>query len=168
MNTSAVAKELSVSTKTIQRWVKQLNLPMERNELGHYFFTDKDIDLLREVQTQIHNGVLLQEIQVTKPKRTGHLVEKKEATIDDEWLERLKEVERKVNEKADSVVSYQLLQHRQELEELQEKIKSLQMQLDELQKQKELLGKDNLLVFDHPHKKPKQKRKNLISSLLSF
>ena len=39
MNTNMVASELGVSAKTVQRWVKQLNLPAERNELGHYSFT---------------------------------------------------------------------------------------------------------------------------------
>lgn len=32
MNTNMVASELGVSAKTVQRWVKQLNLPAERNE----------------------------------------------------------------------------------------------------------------------------------------
>jgi chromosome-anchoring protein RacA len=45
MNTSEVAKLLGVSTSTIQRWVKQLELPMERNERGHYHFSSEDIEI---------------------------------------------------------------------------------------------------------------------------
>lgn len=44
MNTNMVASELGVSAKTVQRWVKQLNLPAERNELGHYSFTTEDVN----------------------------------------------------------------------------------------------------------------------------
>ncbi|MFP3394447.1 helix-turn-helix domain-containing protein, partial [Brevibacillus sp. SIMBA_076] len=32
LNTNEVAKEIGVSSKTIQRWVKQLNIPVARNE----------------------------------------------------------------------------------------------------------------------------------------
>ena len=49
MNTSEVAKLLGVSSSTIQRWVKQLELPMERNERGHYHFNQEDIDLLKNI-----------------------------------------------------------------------------------------------------------------------
>ncbi|MCL6573756.1 MAG: helix-turn-helix domain-containing protein, partial [Bacillus sp. (in: Bacteria)] len=38
MNTSEVAKLLGVSSSTVQRWVKQLRLPMEKNDRFHYHF----------------------------------------------------------------------------------------------------------------------------------
>ncbi|MDV7764418.1 MerR family transcriptional regulator, partial [Peribacillus sp. CSMR9] len=41
MNTSAVARLLNVSHSTIQRWVTQLNMEVERNQLGHYQFSDE-------------------------------------------------------------------------------------------------------------------------------
>lgn len=53
MNTADAANELGVSTKTVQRWVKQLQLPASRNELGHYFFTKDDIAILKEVKEQL-------------------------------------------------------------------------------------------------------------------
>lgn len=52
MNTNMVASELGVSAKTVQRWVKQLNLPAERNELGHYSFTAEDVKVLKSVQNK--------------------------------------------------------------------------------------------------------------------
>lgn len=48
MNSSEVAKHLGVSTSTVQRWVKQLNLPMERNERGHYTFKEEDLPFWRK------------------------------------------------------------------------------------------------------------------------
>ena len=53
MNTSEVAKLLGVSASTIQRWVKQLGLPMEKNERGHYYFCSDDINLLKEIHEQL-------------------------------------------------------------------------------------------------------------------
>ncbi|MGW8264714.1 MerR family transcriptional regulator, partial [Bacillus sp. LR--39] len=78
MNTNMVASELGVSAKTVQRWVKQLNLPAERNELGHYSFTAEDVKVLKSVQKQISEGTAIQDIHLPKSakKRTGFLVQK--------------------------------------------------------------------------------------------
>lgn len=82
MNTNMVASELGVSAKTVQRWVKQLNLPAERNELGHYSFTAEDVQILKSVQKQISEGTALQDINVPRSnkKRTGFLVQKQTVT----------------------------------------------------------------------------------------
>lgn len=69
MNTADAANELGVSTKTVQRWVKQLQLPASRNELGHYFFTKDDIAILKEVKEQLKNGTPMQDVTVKRPKK---------------------------------------------------------------------------------------------------
>lgn len=69
MNTSDAAKKLGVSTKTVQRWVKHLQLPASRNELGHYFFTDDDIAVLEDVKEQLKNGTPMQDVTVNRPKK---------------------------------------------------------------------------------------------------
>lgn len=172
MNTSEVANLLGVSSSTIQRWVKQLELPMERNERGHYYFNHDDIELLKSIQAQIQNGVLLQEIAPVKEKKTRKGTIK--AVENNAAVERLftivTELEAKVNSKADSVTSYQLLQHRREIEELQGQIKELTNQVEQLQsKLNELLPPasiDKTLVFDQD--KGKKKKKSFVSSLFGF
>jgi chromosome-anchoring protein RacA len=172
MNTSEVAKLLEVSTSTIQRWVKQLQLPMERNERGHYYFNNDDIDLLRSIQEQIQNGTLLQDIAPVHEKKARKGTVK--AVENNAALERLftivGELETKMNTKADSVASYQLLQHRREIEELQGQIKQLTSQLESLQSQFNELKKSSLpdkpLVLDQG--KVKRKKKNIVSSLFGF
>lgn len=77
MNTADAANELGVSTKTVQRWVKQLQLPASRNELGHYFFTKDDIAILKEVKEQLKNGTPMQDVTVKRPKKT-FLIKKNE------------------------------------------------------------------------------------------
>lgn len=172
MNTSEVAKLLGVSQSTIQRWVKQLKLQMERNERGHYHFNEEDITLLKSIQEQIQSGTLLQDIAPAKEIKVRKGVVK---TVENNAeVERLftivGELEAKVNSKADSVTSYQLLQHRREIEELQDQITLLTNQLDILQSQfnelKTSSYPDKPLVFDHGN--VKRKKKNLVSSLFGF
>ncbi|MGG4489526.1 MerR family transcriptional regulator [Metabacillus idriensis] len=172
MNTSQVAKLLGVSPKTVQRWVKQLNLQMERNELGHYLFTDEDINTLRDIKDQLNQGILFHEVRVAekKPPRKGMVkTEAAEANPDfDEILLKIAALDQKVNSKADSVVSYQLLQHRREIEELNSRIDDLEAKIDRLEKQKDKHPIEHSLVFDHIQAPEKQKRRNLISSIFSF
>jgi chromosome-anchoring protein RacA len=173
MNTSEVAKLLGVSASTIQRWVKQLELPMERNERGHYHFNQEDIDLLKNIQSQIQNGTLLQEIAPVQEKkpRKGILKTAPESNAE---LERLytivNELEAKVNSKADSVASYQLLQHRREIEDLQCQVIELTKQAEFLQSQlneiKNAVMPSRALVFEQG--KGNRKKKNLVSSLFGF
>ncbi|MDR7075525.1 chromosome-anchoring protein RacA [Neobacillus niacini] len=170
MNTSEVAKLLGVSPSTIQRWVKQLELPMERNERGHYHFNNEDIDLLKNIQTQIQNGTLLQEIAPVQEKKSRKGIVK--VPENNAELERLytivTELEAKVNSKADSVTSYQLLQHRREIEELQNQVTVLTKQVESLQTQLYEIKKNALpdkpLVLD----KGNRKKKNIVSSLFGF
>ncbi len=175
VNTSAVAKLLGVSPSTVQRWVRQLELQMDRNELGHYWFNEEDIQLLRQVQDQLSNGIILQNVTVQdgKPRR-GSLTTT--VNINDKATEKLLEkielLEQKVNGKADDVVSYQLLQHRREIEDLQGIIKNLTERIELLEnKQSSLKNKlpaENLLIFDNEKPKKKAKRKNIITSLFGF
>lgn len=169
MNTSAVAKLLGVSQSTVQRWVKQLDLKMERNDLGHYVFTDEDIELLKQVHEQLKNGVPLQDLAVTQKKiRKGTAKTSNNVSVNEELVNKINDLERRLNDKADSVVSYQLLQHRREIEELQNEIKKLHERIELLeQKQSEKKKSENLLVFDQTGQKKKQ-RKKFITMLFGF
>lgn len=86
MNTNMVASELGVSAKTVQRWVKQLNLPAERNELGHYSFTAEDVKVLKSVQKQISEGTAIQDIHLPKSAKSAQasLSKKQVATQNEE------------------------------------------------------------------------------------
>jgi chromosome-anchoring protein RacA len=172
MNTSEVAKLLGVSASTIQRWVKQLELPMERNERGHYNFNNQDIDLLKDIQTQIQNGALLQDIAPVQEKKTRKGIMK--APENNAELERLymiiSELELKVNSKADSVASYQLLQHRREIEDLNKQVTDLSKLVDSLQSQvlelKKMVLPEKPLVLDRGN--VNRKKKKFAGSLFGF
>ncbi|WP_102274006.1 MerR family transcriptional regulator [Cytobacillus massiliigabonensis] len=173
MNTSAVAKLLGVSSSTIQRWVKQLELQMERNELGHYSFTDEDIQLLKHVQEQLKKGVMLQDVTVEgKKTRIGVVKSAGNDPFTEKLLERINEFEQRLNKKADDVVSYQLLQHRREIEELQAEVellnKKIQCLEEGINKENQRIPSDQVFIFDKELPKKKSKRKNLITSLFGF
>lgn len=83
---------------------------------------------------------------------------------------KVRELELNLNAKADSVASYQLLQHRREIEELQDQVKYLTQQMEQLQSQlnelRSPLQTEKPIVFDQS--KVKRKKKNFVSSLFGF
>jgi chromosome-anchoring protein RacA len=171
LNTSEVAKLLGVSISTVQRWVKQLKLPMEKNDRGHYLFKEEDIELLKEIHQQIQQGVLLSDIAPSYEKKTRIGVKKDVG--DDHALERLSskitELETKLNGKADSVTSYQLLQHRSEIEELQNQIKTLTNKINMLENQLiPITNAEKSLTHEKESKQRKNKKKNFVSHLFGI
>lgn len=172
MNTSEVAKMLGVSASTIQRWVKQLELPMDKNDRGHYFFNEKDLELLKTIQEQVQNGMLLQDIAPVREKNPRKAVLKQIAATDEGydklWL-RISDLEVRLDGKADSVATYQLLQHRQEIEELQDQMKLLLNRIEILENEKKVItAGDKPLVLDSPTKPRKFRKKNIVSSFFGF
>ncbi|CAH0346816.1 MerR family transcriptional regulator [Bacillus sp. CECT 9360] len=173
MNTGTVAKLLGVSPSTIKRWIKELHLDMERNDLGHYLFSERDIELLKQIQEQLFSGMVLQDIAVTEKKiRKGTL---KSHNNSDPAIEKLvfnvNELERRLNNKADGVAFYQILQHRSEIEELQQEVQRLHERLDALEdKQREIKKSPpaDLLIFDQSRPMKKTRKKKLLSILFGF
>ncbi|MDQ0220302.1 MerR family transcriptional regulator [Peribacillus cavernae] len=172
MNTSTVSKLLDVSPSTIKRWIKELQLDMERNDLGHYLFSEEDIELLKQIQEKLCSGMVLQDIVITNEKvRKGTVKDH----INESGLEKLEvqvsELEKRLDTKADDVASYQILQHRREIEELQQEVKLLNARLEALEKNQEEKKKSrpaDLLVFDQSKAMPKTKKKKLLSMLFGF
>lgn len=174
MNTSEVAKLLGVSSSTIKRWVKQLELPIERNDRGHYMFTKETIEYLKFNQDQINQGILLNEVATSQENniRKG-TVRKPDNDANIEKIgAKIEQLERRINDKADSVTSYQLLQHRSEIEDLQNLVKSLSIRLEELEIKLVNLNNDpsdnQQNDIDKNRKIKKSKKKNIFSSLFGF
>ncbi|CAM3866958.1 MerR family transcriptional regulator [Mesobacillus zeae] len=174
MNTNAVAKLLGVSQSTIQRWVKQANLKMSRNELGHYVFSEDSIEVLKHIQEQVNNGVLLQEIAAARQTvRTGTVKQVKQPDSNaavEKLIEKVSDLERRIDGKADDVVTYQLLQHRREIEELNGQVRQLMTLIETLEQQNE--SKEETvpdLSLEGPSKlMNKFKKKKIIGMLFGF
>lgn len=138
MNTSEVSKLLGVSHSTINRWITQLKLNIDRTEIGHYRFSEDDIALLQHIKEQLQNGAILQNIKIGEKKVRKAMVTNKQAITNEnklveKLLEKVTQIEKRLDTKADDVVSYQLLQHRSDIEELQNTINKLTKQLETLE-----------------------------------
>lgn len=173
MNTSAVASALNVSQSTIQRWVKQLDLQMERNELGHYFFTEKDVYLLKQVQEQLNSGIALQDVTVKgKKSRKGSTKSAEQTYSYEKLIAKISDLEVRLNAKADDVVAYQLLQHRLEIEEMQKEIAKLTEKIAVLEEEKTKKTKqipaDALLMYDNEKPRKKTRKKKILTMLFGF
>ncbi|MEH7379422.1 MerR family transcriptional regulator [Bacillus sp. JJ1533] len=146
MNTARLAKKLGVSTKTVRKWIKNFNIPCEKNEYGHYVFEESDLPLFEEIRNQVKSGVPFDKIELAPPEpRKGtvrKMVQASDKTLSDKLntiMERIKENERRIEEKASDVVSYQLLQHRKEIDELQKRMQKLEAYIEQLEREKEEL-----------------------------
>jgi chromosome-anchoring protein RacA len=169
MSTAEVTKLLGVSRRTLMRWVSQLDMQLEKNELGHYQFSDEDVEQLRQAIIQAQSQP--QQTQIIPSSRKGTI--KSVSVVDDNNDEslnkRMDELERAIRGKADDVVSYQMLQHRKEMEELLSKIAVLEKKIENLENGREKHEpKENVFVFDQSPPQKKPKRKNLISSIFSL
>lgn len=171
MNTSEVAKLLGVSVSTIQRWVKQLELPMERNERGHYLFKEEDVEILKQIHQKIQEGIPLQDIApyCEKKVRKGSVKADDNGKTIEILSTKIRELETKLNAKADSVATYQLLQHRRELEDLQHEVKTLITKVSNLEEQlKRSAEHEKTLKRDQLNKPKKTKKKNIVSTFFGF
>ncbi|MDQ0243794.1 chromosome-anchoring protein RacA [Bacillus fengqiuensis] len=142
MKTSDVAKELGINPKTVLKWVKQHDIPCEKNELGHFEFTDQHLEQLKQVQSNSPS----QRVAPTTSKREGIVslsIEETEKWQEmqkqiDQLLMRLMENERRIEEKAGEVVTFQILEHRSEIDDLQKKVEKLEARIQELEEKKQL------------------------------
>ncbi|WP_226669289.1 MerR family transcriptional regulator [Metabacillus litoralis] len=171
-STTTVTKLLGVSRRTLMRWVSQYNIELGKNELGHYQFSEEDITLLKQIQQQTllqtpHQPETVDNIRKGSLKIMTTAMDKSKY---DEINSRVDEIERKVRNKADEVVSYQLLQHRREMEEFTATIQKLEKRIEELEngQHQKAITKDPLLVYDQIPSPKKSRRKSLISSILGF
>jgi chromosome-anchoring protein RacA len=135
LKTKTVSEELGVNPTTVQRWVRHFNIQCDKNEHGHYLFKQEDIEQLREIKVQLDNGLLMSDIQIQSFQTSEKSVEL--PTQFEEKFDRLnaaiRALEKKVEEKADAVVSYQMLQHASELEELIKKMENMEARLQDLE-----------------------------------
>ncbi|WP_409299826.1 MerR family transcriptional regulator [Peribacillus sp. SCS-155] len=152
MNTSAVARLLGVSTSTIQRWVKQHNIHVDRNDHGHYLFNEETVRQLKNIQNHTGSHTVYPEISSALEPIYSLNIE--------EVMFKLENLEKALDEKADSVVSYQLLQHRKEIEEMQKQIDSLEARINKLEAEKDQSDpSENILLSNQNTQRRKKHNK---------
>lgn len=58
------AKKVRVEAHVLRYWEEELRLPIARNELGHRFYTEKDVELLEHVRDWKNQGLQLKAIRL--------------------------------------------------------------------------------------------------------
>ncbi|WP_270179013.1 MerR family transcriptional regulator [Alkalihalobacillus sp. CinArs1] len=139
LKTKQVSDQLGVNPTTVQRWVKYFDLECDKNELGHFLFSEETIEKLKHIQEELRSGQSMEGIKMTDtgdgvkksaPKMVSQ--EKFEQRLD-RFSVRLEQLERQLEEKANEVITVQVLQHRAELDELLKKVTRIEEKLMELE-----------------------------------
>lgn len=142
LKTKEVSEMLGVNPTTVQRWAKYFRLNYKTNEYGHYLFSKEHVELMKEVKRQLQEGKVMKEVDLSaysslitkenEQKRNHVSVAKYEETLE-KVLSRVEQLEERLTRKADDVVTYQLLKHREELEEMTKMIAKLEKRLMEME-----------------------------------
>lgn len=61
---SDAAKQVNVEAHVLRYWEEELGLPIKRNELGHRFYTQADVDRFREIKSMKERGLQLKAIRM--------------------------------------------------------------------------------------------------------
>ncbi|PJW14465.1 MerR family transcriptional regulator [Geobacillus sp. Manikaran-105] len=170
LKTPDVAARLGVSPKTIQRWVRKYNIPLPKNEAGHYLFDEKTIALLERVKFE--QGAALETQPKAEPKTPPapsrpstsppnvpiHALFQEYVGPEISRVSlRLDQLEQQLEQKADDVVSVQLLHHRREMEEITARLTALEQLVARLEQQLN----HQPPAPHNPSEEPKRKRRGL-------
>lgn len=61
---SDAAKLVNVESHVLRYWEEELKLPIKRNELGHRYYTDKDVERFKEIKELKEQGLQLKAIRM--------------------------------------------------------------------------------------------------------
>ncbi|NLL76255.1 MAG: MerR family transcriptional regulator [Clostridiales bacterium] len=61
---SDAAKLVEVESHVLRYWEEELGIPIKRNELGHRYYTEQDIDSFREIKKLKEQGLQLKAIRM--------------------------------------------------------------------------------------------------------
>ncbi|MEG0190688.1 MAG: MerR family transcriptional regulator, partial [Lachnospiraceae bacterium] len=60
---SEAAKRVEADSQILEYWEEELELPIERTEMGHRFYTEEDIQLLRCIKELKEQGIQLKDLK---------------------------------------------------------------------------------------------------------
>lgn len=61
---SDAAKEVKVESHVLRYWEEELHLPIKRNELGHRYYTEEDIERFKQIKGMKERGLQLKAIKM--------------------------------------------------------------------------------------------------------
>lgn len=165
LKTRDVANKLGVNQKTIRQWIKHFSLSCESNNSGHYMIDKKNLEYLVYIHEQLKAGKKLADIRLPGKER------KVSSDKLDERFSRLllqiDQLDRKIQSKAGEVVEYQMLQHRKEIDELNDSLAQFNHRLKMVEEK--LNRQAEKVVAMEPRKtSEKGKKKRRFASIFSI
>jgi chromosome-anchoring protein RacA len=175
LKTKDAADLLSVSQTTIKRWASTFPESFQKDRFGHYIFSEQEIDLLIHIKDRIDHGetldriTLLTDKQPSEPLQDEIPLQSHDSSVKD-MITRIEHIERTVDQKADEVVSVQLLQQREELEELRKMIEQLAASIETIQisSSKTYSAHDEIHPAAAAKLQASPKKRGLLRSFFSF
>lgn len=61
---SDAAKEVQVESHVLRYWEEELKLPIKRNELGHRYYTEEDVERFKQIKSMKERGLQLKAIKM--------------------------------------------------------------------------------------------------------
>lgn len=61
---SDAAKEVQVESHVLRYWEEELHLPIKRNELGHRYYTEEDVECFKQIKRMKEKGLQLKAIKM--------------------------------------------------------------------------------------------------------
>uniref|UniRef100_UPI0040570EA0 helix-turn-helix domain-containing protein n=1 Tax=Acetatifactor sp. TaxID=1872090 RepID=UPI0040570EA0 len=61
---SDAAKEVNVENHVLRYWEEELHLPIKRNELGHRYYTQEDVERFKQIKSMKERGLQLKAIKM--------------------------------------------------------------------------------------------------------
>ncbi len=61
---SEAAKEVKVESHVLRYWEEELHLPIKRNELGHRYYTEEDVERFKQIKSMKERGLQLKAIKM--------------------------------------------------------------------------------------------------------
>ncbi len=61
---SDAAKEVNVENHVLRYWEEELRLPIKRNELGHRYYTEEDVERFKQIKSMKERGLQLKAIKM--------------------------------------------------------------------------------------------------------
>lgn len=139
---SDAAKRVQVESHVLRYWEEELKLPIKRNELGHRYYTDKDIERFVQIKTMKERGLQLKAIKMILKNGKLNVLQNTEEVEEGPILgdlTALEENKEDLTEESESapglaidIVSQRELEEADEVREKEEKAKRLQWLLQQL------------------------------------
>ncbi|GGD98093.1 MerR family transcriptional regulator [Paenibacillus nasutitermitis] len=171
LKTKEAAVALGVSQTTVKRWVIAFPAFFTKDRLGHYIFSDSDLIRLRYIKERVDLGDSLDRLELSGKEdsddSSAESCPEESAQQADELINRMKRIEHMLSQKADEVVSMQILQHRKELEALNQVVKQLAESVELLERKlarPPVIEKEIQLPGHHSHRR----KRGILRSLFQF